>query len=420
MAGFNVEEIRKHFPALAMTFDGRKAIFFDGPGGTQVPQRVIDAVSRYYIEMNSNVGGAFLTSKRSDTMLEDCHIKIAEFVNARYPQEIKFGPNMTTHTFTVSRAIGKMLKPGDEILVTVLDHEANVSPWHALADRGAKVRTVDIHPEDCTLDMGDFESKLSKRTRIIAVGYASNAVGTINDLKTVVSMGHAVGSLVYVDAVHYAPHNPIDVQELDCDFLVCSVYKFFGPHLGVLYGKLDILNSLPADKVRPAHDYFEHGTQNHEGIAGTSATIDYLSDIGRLYGRQFKGRYPNFRGRRLELKTALSAIHEYEHSLLEKLMDGLKEIPGLEIWGITDQSKMENRTPTVSFTLSGWSPRQIAKQLAMQGIFVWDGDFYAQALIERLGIFETGGVLRVGLMHYNTPYEVDRFISELTKIVTSG
>lgn len=419
MTTFDPLELRKQFPALALTLDGRPVVYFDGPGGTQVPQRVIDAVTRYYTEMNSNCDGAFLSSQRSDAMLAEAHAALADFLNARSPEEIKFSQNMTTHTFNLSRAIGQTLGPGDELVVTVLDHEANVSPWLALEERGVKVQRVDIHPEDCTLDMADLEAKLNEHTKAVAVGYASNAVGTVNDVKAVVDMAHAAGSLAYVDAVHYAPHGAIDVQELDCDFLVCSVYKFFGPHLGVLYGKQEILDRLPAYKVRPAHDRFETGTQNHEGIAGALAAVEYLADVGRAYGAPYWDRYPGFTGRRLDLKTAMSAIRDYERGLLERLVAGLQQIHGLKIWGITDRASFDRRAPTVSFTLAGFSPRAVAEYLGNQGIFVWEGDFYAQSLIERLGLFETGGVVRVGLAHYNTADEVDRLL-EAMRTLTKG
>jgi cysteine desulfurase family protein (TIGR01976 family) len=419
VTAFDPYALRQQFPALAQTFNGQPLVFFDGPGGTQVPQRVIDAVSRYYTEMNSNCDGAFITSQRSDAMLAAAHVAMAEFLNAGSPEEIAFSQNMTTHTFNLSRALGQTLKSGDDLMVTMLDHEANSSPWVALEERGVRVHWVDTRrdPEDCTLDMADFESKLSARTKIVAIGYASNAVGTINDVKTIVDMAHTVGALTYVDAVHYAPHGPIDVQSLDCDFLVCSVYKFFGPHLGVLYGKQDVLDRLPAYKVRPAaHSRFETGTQNHEGIAGALAAVEYLADIGRTLGAALVNQYSNFPGRRLELKAAMNAIRDYERILLEQLMEGLKQIPGLKIWGITDPAQLARRTPTIAFTLESFSPREVAEYLGQRGICVWDGHFYAQALMERLGLSESGGVVRVGLVHYNTSQEVDRLLVALREL----
>lgn len=421
MTAFNPTELRQQFPALALTQNGQPLVFFDGPGGTHVPQRVIDAVTRYYIEANSNRDGAFLTSQRSDAMLDEAHAAMADFLNARSPDEIAFSQNMTTHTYNLSRALGATLKAGDEAVVTVLDHEANSSPWRALEERGIRINWVDIHPEDCTLDMADLEAKLNERTRVVAIGYASNAVGTLNDVKAIVGMAHAVGATTYVDAVHYAPHGPIDVLDLDCDFLVCSVYKFFGPHLGVLYGKQSVLDQLPAYRVRPAsHSRFETGTQNHEGIAGALAAIEYLAEVGRTYGAGYARQYPGFAGRRLELKTAMSAIQVYERGLFERLIEGLKRIPGLRIWGIADPARFDRRTPTAAFTLAGFSPLQIAQYLGQRGICVWDGHFYAQALIERLGLNESGGMVRVGLAHYNTAKEVDRLLDALHALKKDG
>lgn len=421
MTLFNPYALRTQFPALSLAHNGRPLVFFDGPGGTQVPRRVIDAVTRYYVEMNSNRDGAFVTSRRSDAMLDEAHAAFADFVNARSPDEIAFSQNMTTHTFNLSRALGATLRAGDEIVVTVLDHEANASPWQALEERGVRVHWVDIRAADCTLDMADLEAKLNERTRVVAIGYASNAVGTLNDVKGIVGMARAVGALTYVDAVHYAPHGPLDVQDLDCDFLVCSVYKFFGPHLGVLYGKQAALDRLPAYKVRPAgHSRFETGTQNHEGVAGALAALDYLADVGRVYGAGYAGEYPGFTGRRLELKKAMRAIQVYERGLFERLMDGLERIPGLRVWGITDRARFDRRTPTAAFTLDGFSPRRVAERLGERGLCVWDGHFYAKALIERLGLDESGGVVRVGLTHYNTAEEVERLLDELAELVSGG
>ena len=409
--------IRRQFPSLARTPGTNPAVYFDGPGGTQVPQRVIDAVARYYLAMNSNTEGTFVTSQSSDQMLANAHLAMADFLNARLPSEVAFGLNMTTHAYNVSRAVGRTLKPGDELVVTLLDHEANVSPWQALEERGVKVHCIDVRPEDCTLDMEDLESKLNKRTKVVAIGYASNAVGTINPLAEVIDRAHQVGALVFVDAVHYAPHGPIDVQALDCDLLACSVYKFFGPHVGVLYGKQEVFEQLPAYKIRPAKDRFEIGTQNHEGIAGTLAAIEYLAELGRQQGGAYRDRFPELQGRRLHLKTCLSLIESYERCLFQRLLEGLEQIKGLKIWGITDKFQLHRRTPTAAFTVEGFSPREITAELGRIGFFLWEGDFYAQALIERLGLFESGGVVRLGLVHYNTAEEADRFLSALDALV---
>jgi cysteine desulfurase family protein (TIGR01976 family) len=411
----HVAALRAQFPALGIELDGHPVVYLDGPGGTQVPQRVIDAVAGYYRESNANSGGAFLTSQRSDERLAAAREACADFLNARSAREIKFGPNMTTLTFALSRGIGATLALGDEIVVTALEHDANISPWRHLEKRGAVLRMAEIRRSDCTLDLEDLESKLGPRTRLVAVGLASNAVGTINDVAAIARRAHEVGALVFVDAVHYAPHGPIDVQVLDCDFLACSAYKFFGPHLGILYGREELLDSLPTAKVRPAHDRWETGTQNHEGIVGAAAALDYLADIGASWGAPFEDTFAGFSGRRLVLKTAMAAIRAEESALLRRLMDGLAGIPGLRIHGITDKARLDARVPTVSFTLGEWPARWVAEELGRRGIFVWDGNMYAIELIERLGLAERG-LVRIGLVHYNTADEVDRLLAALDEL----
>src|SRR6187401_544310 len=323
MPGFDVTALRAEFPALRREQDGRPVVFLDGPGGTQVPQRVIDAVAGYLTDTNANHGGAFVTSEASDAMSHEAHAAVADFLGASSPDEIKFGYNMTTLTLHLGRSIGATLRPGDEIVVTTLDHEANVSTWEAMAaDRGLTVRKVDIREDDVTLDLEDLESKLSPRTRLVAVGYASNAVGTINPVAEIVARAHEVGALTYVDAVAYAPHAPIDVRAIDTDLLVCSAYKWFGPHLGALYGKAEVFDRLPAFKVRPAHDRFETGTAAFESIAGTLAATDYLRDVGRSYG-DVTGA-PGARDaseRRRELVAGMVAIADYERALVTRLID---------------------------------------------------------------------------------------------------
>jgi cysteine desulfurase family protein (TIGR01976 family) len=415
----DVAALRAQFPALGLELDGRRVVYLDGPGGTQVPQRVVDAVAGYYRESNANSGGAFLTSQRSDERLAAAREACADFLNARSDREIKFGPNMTTLTFALSRGIGATLALGDEIVVTALEHDANISPWRHLEKRGAVVRMTEIMRADCTLDLEDLASKLGPRTRLVAVGLASNAVGTINDVAAIARRAHEIGALVFVDAVHYAPHGPIDVQALDCDFLACSAYKFFGPHLGILYGKEDLLDSLPTAKVRPAHDRWETGTQNHEGIVGTAAALEYLADIGATSGAVFEDAFAGFSGRRLALKTAMAAIRSEETALLRRLMGGLAGIPGLRIYGITDETRFDQRVPTVSFTLGGWTSRRVAEELGRRGIFVWDGNMYAVELIDRLGLAERG-LVRIGLVHYNTAEEVDRLLAALKELAAGG
>jgi len=406
---FDIDWIRSQFPALQMDVSGHPAAFFDGPGGTQVPQRVIDAIAGYLTNSNANTHGGFATSRRTDEVLDAAHAAMADLLCCD-ADEVVFGPNMTTLTFALSRALGREFQPGDEIVVTRLDHDANVSPWTSLAERGCVIHFVDIHPADCTLDMEELRSKMSSRTRIVAVGYASNSVGTLNGVEEVVRLAHAAGALAYIDAVHYAPHGPIDVRSLDCDFLVCSPYKFFGPHSGALYGKREHLQRLHPYKVRPATENlpgrWETGTQNHEGLAGVTAAVDYLAELGRRHS-------PKARGRRAELLAAYDAIRAYERSLLEQLVPGLLAIPGLTFYGIADRARFHLRVPTVAVRIAGHTPRRLAAYLGELGIFTWDGNYYALNLSERLGVEPDGGMLRIGLVHYNTPKEVDRLLAAL-------
>ena len=392
-----VTELRKEFPALQQTSGGRPLIFMDGPGGTQVHGSVIEAMGQYLTHANSNFHGAFLFSRRTDEVVAKARQALADLVNAARPEEIVFGPNMTSLTFTLSRAIGRTLSPGDEVVVTRLDHDANIAPWLALQEKGAILRHADLNPRDCTLDMDSLEAAITPHTKLVALGYASNAVGSINHVARAVELAHRVGAWVYVDAVHYAPHGPIDVQALGCDFLVCSVYKFFGPHQGALYGRYDLLASLPAYKVRPAWNEpphkFETGTQSFEAMAGSTAAVDYLASVGRRHGAEFASRYPEFSGRRLDLKAGLATIRAYEGGLCRQLVAGLKEIPGLHIYGITDPQRFDQRVPTVSFTMDGLTPQQIARRLDEANIFAWDGNFYALSVTERLGLEDQGEAL---------------------------
>lgn len=416
MSSLDIAWIRAQFPALAQTVNDQPAVFFDGPGGTQVPQRVIDAIGNYLINANANTHGAFATSARTDAVIAEAHTAMADLLGCD-PDEVVFGPNMTTLTFAMSRAIGRELGPGDEIVVTRLDHDANVAPWRALEERGATVRMADIDVEDCTLDMGDMARAITANTRLVAIGYASNAVGTINDVAEVVRMAHAVGALAYVDAVHYAPHGPIDVRALDCDFLACSPYKFFAPHMGALYGKRAHLERLQPYKVRPAGnntpDRWETGTKNHEGLAGVAAAIDYLAELGRN-----TGGVDATTSRRAALLAAMAAIRSYERDLAERLIIGLLAIPGLTFYGIREPERFGQRTPTVSIRLASCTPHELAARLGEQGIFVWDGNYYALSLTERLGVEESGGMVRIGLAHYNTAEEIDRLLAILHTMTT--
>ena len=410
--------VRSQFPSLSQTVNGHPAAFLDGPGGTQVPQRVIDAISDYLRRDNANTGGAYSTSRHTDAMIAEARSAMADFLHCG-ADEIAFGPNMTTLTYAISRAIGRELKVGDEILVTRLDHDANCSPWLQMAeDRGITVRWAEINDGDCTLNMADLASKLNKNTRLVAVGYASNAVGTINPVKEVVRLAHQVGALVYVDAVHYGPHGLIDVAALDCDFLACSTYKFFGPHMGVLFGRRELLKKFRPYKVRPntnaIPNCWEWGTLNHECIAGIAACVEYFAELGRRV-------QPEARTRRDAIVAAHKAIHEHEHGLLEHIISGLKKIPGLKIYGISDPAKFDQRCATLAVRIDdgkpGHTPLDLATKLGDRGFFTWDGNYYALNLTEHLDVEKTGGFLRLGFVHYNTVEEVDRLLAALREIV---
>jgi cysteine desulfurase family protein (TIGR01976 family) len=422
----DLSSYRRYFPSLALDLNGKQAIYFDNPGGTQVAQQVIDAMVSYFLEANANTHGAFLTSKRTDQVIAAARSAMADFLHAASPSEVVFGPNMTTLTFAFSRAIGKTLQPGDEIVLTVLDHDANVAPWLALQERGVVIRIVDVRPENVTLDMEDMRAKITERTRVVAVGYASNAVGTINDVATIIRWTHEVGALAWIDAVQFAPHGPIDVQALDADFLVCSSYKFFGPHLGILYGKAQHLEKFPAYKVRPASnsvpDRWETGTQNHEGLAGLVGVIDYLAMIGREQSTRYSDGFnvdsgrSSYYGRQRELKIAMQAMMDYERHLSAQLLAGLREIKGLQVYGITNPLQLAWRVPTIACNIEGHSPRELAEHLASQGIFAWDGNYYALGIMERLGLEAKGGALRLGMAHYNTLNEIDRVLECLEQV----
>jgi cysteine desulfurase family protein (TIGR01976 family) len=436
---FGLDWIRGQFPALSLEVDGRPASFLDGPGGTQVPQRVIDAISEYLRTNNANTGGAYATSRHTDQMIAEARSAMADFLDCD-PQEVVFGPNMTSLTYAISRAIGRGLGPGDEIVLTLLDHDANFSPWKALEERGVKVRVVNICPEDCTLDMDDLVRKITSRTKVVAVGYASNAVGTINEAKTIVRLAHEAGALAFIDAVHYAPHGPMAVGELDCDFLVCSTYKFFGPHVGALYGKRQHLARFEPYKLRANTDAvpqrWEWGTLNHECLAGIVACVDYFAELGRRNsgdattngnagrnGQVGTGALTRAaeRGlavpRRQAIISAYSAIRAHERSLMRRMLAGLAEIPGLCLYGISDPARIDRRCPTFAVRINGHTPLELATKLGERGIFTWDGNYYALNLTERLGVEQDGGFLRIGFVHYNTGEEVDRLFEALKEIV---
>jgi cysteine desulfurase family protein (TIGR01976 family) len=403
---------RAQFPSLQFEVNGHLAAFLDGPAGTQVPKQVIDAVQNYFLKSNANTCGAFATSRSNDAIIASARTAMADFFNC-HADEVVFGQNMTTITFALARAIGRVLEPGDEIIVTTLDHDANVAPWRALEEMGMVIRQVDIRESDCTLDLKDFERKLNANTKLVAVGYASNAVGTINPVGEITKLAHEACALVFIDAVHYAPHGPLDVRALDCDFLVCSPYKFFGPHMGTLYGKREHLLRFRPYKVRPAPDSlpdrWETGTQVQELIAGIRAAVDYLAELGRRSDASAKDR-------RTALLAAYRATRRHEMALLGRLVEGLLAIPGLRFFGISDAKRFEERCSTVSVRLANHTPTEVATFLGERGIFTWDGNYYALNLTERLGVEASGGLLRIGLVHYNTAEEVDRLLAALREI----
>ena len=410
--------IRQQFPSL-----DRPAVFFDNPGGTQIARHSLDRINRYLLECNANHEGAFATSQQSDAVLHEAHAAMADFLNASSPDEIVFGQNMTTLTLHISRSLARTLSPGDEIMVTRMDHDANISPWTLVAeDRGCKINWVDFDVEDYTLKLDEFEKGLERKPRIVAFGYASNATGTINPVRKLTKMAKDSGALVYIDAVQYAPHGPIDVQNIGCDFLVCSAYKFFGPHVGILYGKLELLENLKAYKVRPAPDNppgkWMTGTQNHEGIAGVLGALEHFEWLAEQFAEAQKQSLAEegLSGRRQNLVAAMTAIRAYEFELSRALIEAISAAPGTHIHGITDMKRLDERVPTASFTLEGKHPREIAEALGKKGFYVWDGNYYALAVTERLGIEASGGMVRVGAAHYNTLGEVKRFGEALVSI----
>ena len=410
---FPVEWCREQFPALRLQVDGQEAVYLDGPAGSQVPRRVIDAVSHYLGHTNANHGGRFLTSRQSDAMLLEAHRAVADLVGATSAEGTVFGANMTSLTLEFSRALARTWTAGDELIVTRLDHDANVSPWALAArDVGVTVHYVPFRHDDCTLDLAQLRDRLSRRTRLVAVGCASNGVGTINPVADICRWAHDAGSQVFLDAVHYAPHAILDVELWDCDYLACSAYKFFGPHVGILWGKSDLLAQLQPYKVRPAADTLPDcwmtGTQNHEGIAGVLAAIEYLAELGRQFA-------PHARSRRDALVAAFREIGDYERQLCSRLLDGLAKLRRVRVWGIADQRRSHERVPTVSITHDRRSTVEVVDYLAQRGIFAWHGNFYAIELTETLGL-EPGGLVRLGLLHYNTPGEVERLLAALAEL----
>ncbi len=419
---YDLDAIRSQVPALSVRDGGTPRIYFDNPAGTQVPQAVVDRMSDCMLESNANVGGYFRTSGRATAVVEEAHAAMADMLNASSADEIIFGQNMTTITLYVSRSIGRLMQPGDEIILTRMDHDANVQPWVLLArDLGLEVKWLPFDLDSFEFDLSLLDDLLSDKTKLVCVGGASNFIGTINDIKTISRKARDAGAWTYVDAVQSVPHVSTDVQDLGCDFLVCSAYKFFGPHQGILWGRREVLEQLEAYKVRPAPDElpgcFETGTQSLEGMAGTTAAVDYLARIGETMAREFQEENQKFEGRRRAVHAAMNCLFEYETGLVIRLIDGLQQLPGVRVQGITARDAMGRRVPTVSFTVAGVAPATVAESLAKRNIFVWSGHNYAVEAAMALGIYDAGGAVRIGPVHYNSKDELDTLLIALDEIL---
>ncbi len=421
---FDLEAVRSRFPALSIADNGQGRIYFDNPAGTQVPRSVADRMSACLLTANANLGGFFSTSERAGEIAEDAHRAMADLLNAASPDEIVFGQNMTTLTLHVSRSIGRELKAGDEIILSRMDHDANVAPWLLLArDLGLEVRWLPFDVETFEFDLERFNGLLNDRTRLVCVGAASNLTGTLNDVRTISERAREAGAWTYVDAVQSVPHVATDVQAIGCDFLACSAYKFCGPHQGILWGRREILERLEPYKVRPAPDElpwaFETGTLSHEGMAGTAAAVDYLAWIGESMAGGYLAQNEMYAaGRRRFVHAAMDCIFDYETTLTRPLLEGLQRLPGITVHGVTAKDALARRVPTVSFTARGHAPDDIARRLAERNIFVWSGHNYAVEAARALGIFDSGGAVRVGPVHYNSVHEVERLLDALEDILS--
>ena len=418
---YDVQYVRQQFPALDLMVNGNKAAFFDGPGGTQVPKRVIDAMVDYLVRCNANAGGSFLTSRNSDSVLSNARQALADFLGCD-ADEVAFGQNMTTLNYQLAFALSREAGSRDEILITEIDHEANRGPWLSLAERGFKIKEVRFDPKSCLLDLEDFRSKLSEKTYVAAFSYASNGIGTVSDVHQMVNLAHQVGALTVVDAVHYALHGAVDVRALDTDFLICSAYKFFGPHIGIFYGRRDRFESLSTYRLRVQSQQIpyriETGTLNHEGIAGAGEAVEFIADLGEKFGDPGdpNAAGKNWSERRRRIVAGMKAMEDYEQPLAQKLIEALGQIDGVTVYGPPAGSP---RTSTVSFTIEGINSEKVAAELGEKGLFVWDGHFYAIRLVEILGLMNSGGLIRVGLSPYNTEEEIERLVDEVQRIAKS-
>ena len=408
---YDIERVRSAFPSLSETDGGQPRIYFDNPGGTQICQRSIDRMNEYLVRANTNTHGPFRTSRMTDEIIHETHAALADFVGTDDPGEIVFGQNMTTITLHLSRSLAHLLNEGDEIVVTRMDHDANISPWLLVArDRGCTVRWIDFDPQTYRYDEASVDAAITEKTRIVAVGYASNAIGTVNDVALVAEKAHAVGALVFVDAVQFAPHFVMDVKAIGCDILACSPYKFYGPHQGMAWARRDLLESLSPYKVRPADDTlpsrFETGTQSHEGMAATLGAVEHFEWMGTAMGAGGTTR-------RERLVSGMEVLIDYERDLTRHLITGLQAIPGVRVHGLTREEDLTDRVPTVGMVKEGSDPDTLARRLAEANIFTWPGHYYAIEVIERLGLSASGGMLRIGLGQYNTVEEIDRLLNVL-------
>ena len=397
--------IRDQFPSLSRQHNGNIMAFLDGPAGTQVPNSVINAISHYYKNSNANSHGYFPTTIETDETIDTARQKMATFLGAEGTHCISFGQNMTSLCYALAKGIGRYLQPGDEILITQLDHEANRGPWLSLRELGIVIREIRLQ-QNGQLDYDDFRQKISEKTKLVAVGYSSNIIGTINDISLMRKLTYEYGAWLLVDAVHYAPHYPLDVQQIGCDFLLCSAYKFYGPHVGILYSRPGLLDRLPTDRLRTTEQHapysIETGTLNHAALAGVSAAIDFIASLG------------SGDTERSQIVSAMIQISQHERQLAKKLYDGLRQIEGVEIYGVSFDNFY--RAPTISFTLKGMTAAEVCKALAKQAICAWDGHFYAIRATEILGLLEKGGVTRLGVNAYNTEEEIDRTLSVISSL----
>lgn len=414
----DLARIRAEFPSLAQCDSGNPRLYFDNPAGTQVPQKVADRMSDCLLHKSANIGGHFRTSVLAGEVADEARAAMADFVNASSPDEIVFGQNMTSITFHVSRSIGRLLQPGDEIILSQMDHDANVEPWKLLArDFDLTIRWLPFNTDTFEFDLADFDELLNDKTRLVCVGGASNLTGTINDITKICGKARSAGAWSYIDAVQSAPHVTTDVQQIGCDFFVCSAYKFFGPHQGILWGRTEVLEQLEPYKVRSAPGElpwcYEPGTQSHEGMAGIAAVVDYFAWIGATMAENDGADS----GRRQLIRDSLDLLFDYEQTLAARLITGLQDIAGVTIQGISDPDRMSRRVPTVSFTHDRVAPADIARALGERNIFAWSGHNYALEVAKALGILDSGGAVRIGAVHYNSGDEIDAVLNALEDVL---